>query len=176
MSLKGTVQYAGHKTLYKDNSSSGYNEHQASADLQVDPSKFDELSSLIDEADFNFDTTTPVYVYNEQEQHLTSVVKCQLQKIVKACKGFQDKGLLVLQKLKPVHIESHNELKTALASLVTHKNKIDHILDFHETEDGKALTPSSLDEVTRASGTLMTDTSNKMSVAKAHLKNAGITV
>jgi len=176
VTLKNGIQYAGHRTLYKDKSSSSYNEHQASADLQVDSSRFDELSDLIDEADFEFDTTTPVFVYSEKGDCLTDNVKLQLQKIVKACKGFQDKGLLVLQKLKAVNLESHNELKVSLASLCTHKNQIDHILDFHELACGKSLTPASLDEVTRASGTLMTETSNKMAVAKAHLKNAGITV
>ena len=178
--MKDKVQYFGFKTLYIDDNTTNMQQDVLNGDMNVSKhGNFDQLSDLIADASFEFDVHNPENIQlligsSSSNSILTEGVKVQLNKIVKASKVFQDKGLTIMNKLETIAADV--DLKGSLGKLCTHKNLVERVIDFGEMPDGKKLTSTDLDEIIKKSGDLMNDVNSKMSIAKIHLKNAGIVI
>ena len=145
----------------------------------TDPNVYKEFSDNLDSLNFELDLdklshATIVYCQKTNEASLSEEWKGTFADAVKEAAQCQTTGIRFLNKIKGVHKEQHDKLKSALAEMTTCKNKVQHLLDFGELCDNQAFTTDNIDKLMVDIGTSMSEVSDEVDHVKITLKSKGI--
>ena len=134
-----------------------------------------EVESMAFELDFDKLTSATIVICKEtKEAQLSQEWRSSFADAVRASTTTANNGIRFLQKVKSVCIPQYTSLKSALGTMTTKKNEVQHLLDFNEFADGKSLTVQNVDELMVGIAESMSTVCEEIDHVKITLKNRGI--